>query len=81
MRSLVESQQYSFALANQAIDRNAVIVLMRGKRPWEYAVPRLTGYPQLFTLNSRQNVDISRKNCVDGFPAIEAILRNGDPPR
>jgi hypothetical protein len=76
MRSLVESQQYSFALADQAIDRNAVIVLMRGKRLWEHAVPRLARYPRLFTLNSQQNVAISSKNCAEGFPAIEAILRS-----
>jgi hypothetical protein len=77
MRSLVESQQYSFALANQAIDRNAVIVVMRANRLWERAVLRLSGYPQLFTLQSPIAAAISRKNCVEGFPKIEAILRNG----
>lgn len=77
MRSPLESQRYSFDLANQAIDRNAVIVLMRGKKLWENAVPRLAGYSRLFTLNSHQNVAISCKNCVEGFPKIEAILRNG----
>jgi hypothetical protein len=78
MRSLVASQRYSFDLADQAIDRNALIVLMRSKRLWEHAVPRLAGYPRLFTLKSPLNPAISRKNCVAGFPFIEAILRNGD---
>jgi hypothetical protein len=77
--SLVASQQYSFDLANQAVDRNAVIVLMRGKRRWDHAVPRLIGYPRLFTLNSRQNVAISRRNCGAGFPIIESILRTRSP--
>jgi hypothetical protein len=76
MRSPLESQQYSFDLVNQAIDRFAPIVVMRAKRLWEQAVPRLIGYPRLFTLNSSQNVAISRKNCVAGFPVIESILRN-----
>ena len=74
MPSPVASQEYSFASADQAIDRNAVIVAMRAKRLWEQAVPRLVGYPRLFTLNSSQNVAISRKNCADGFPFIEAII-------
>ena len=78
MPSLVASQQYSFDLANYAIDRNAVIVLMRARRRWEHVVPRLSGYPNLFTLNSGQSGAISRKNCVHGFPVIEAILRNKD---
>jgi hypothetical protein len=79
MRVPLESQRYSFDLANQAIDRNAVMVLMRGKKLWEHAVPRLMEYPRFFTLNSPQNVAVSRKNCVEGFPEIEAILRNGNP--
>jgi hypothetical protein len=79
MHRLVETQQYSFALVNQAIDRNAVIVLMRGKRLWEGAVPRLSESPRLFTLKAPLNPAISRKNCVDGFPSIEGILRNGAP--
>lgn len=76
MPGLLDSQRYSFALAEQAIDRNAVIVLMRGRRLWENAVPRLLDYPRLFTLNSPQNVAISRKNCGEGFLHIEAILRS-----
>jgi hypothetical protein len=76
MRPPVASQQYGFDLANHAIDRNAIIVLMRAKRLWEHVVPRLSGYPQLFILQSPIAAAISRKNCVDGFPKIEAILRN-----
>lgn len=76
MQVPLESQRYGFILAEQAIDRNANMVLMRGKRFWESAVPRLMDYPRLFTLNSPQNVAVSRNNCVAGFPHIEAILRN-----
>jgi hypothetical protein len=79
MGSLLESQQHSFTLVNQAMDRNAVIILMRSQREWEYAVPRLTSYPMLFTLRNKQNAVISRNNCVEGFPVIEAILRNRSP--
>jgi hypothetical protein len=79
MPTLVASQRYSFDLADQAIDRNAVIVLMRAKRRWEDAVPRLSGYPRLFTLKSPIAAAISRRNCVDGFPLIERFLQNRDP--
>jgi hypothetical protein len=76
MRVPLESQQYSFTLVNQALNRNAAIVVMRAKRRWEDAVPRLAGFPRLFTLNSQQNVAISRKNCVEGFPVFAAMLGN-----
>lgn len=72
----LESQLYSFLLVNQAIDRNATIILMRSRRLWEYAGPRLKTYPNRFALN---NVAISRNNCPDGFPAIEGALRRTSP--
>lgn len=75
MPESLESQRYSFALAEQAMERNALIVLMRRKTLWECAVPRLKHYPRLFTLNSKLNPVISRNNCVAGFPHIAAILQ------
>lgn len=80
MPAPLESQRYGFALAEQAMDRGAVIVLMRGRRLWEGAIPRLMGYPQLYTLNSAQNVAISRNNCPSGFPHVETILRSEHLP-
>lgn len=80
MGILLESQWYGFALAEQAIDRNAVIVVMRNKNGWGNAVPRLMDYPRLFTLNGNLNPVISRRNCPEGFPLIEAILRNEGSP-
>lgn len=71
---VLESQKYSFCLAGRAVDRNAVIILMRGEKLWCEAVPRLGSYNNLFRLNGSQNVAISRNNCPAGFPAIEQVL-------
>jgi hypothetical protein len=71
---VLDSQKYSFYLVERAIDRNAIIILMRGEKLWCEAVPRLGSHNNLFRLNSHQNVAISRNNCPMGFPAIEQIL-------
>jgi hypothetical protein len=56
------SQDYSFALARDAVKRNAVILLMRGKEQWTNAVPSLSSYNQLFFPNSFQCAYVSRNN-------------------
>lgn len=50
----VPSQAYSFALVDQAIDRGATILIMRGVRAWRHRIPRLNGYANTFdTKNPR----------------------------
>ena len=68
------SQQYSFNLVRQAVQRKAMIVMMRSAKPWGQAVPELGDYTNLFALNSAQNVTISRKNCPEGFGIIHDTL-------
>jgi len=68
------SQQYSFHLVRSAIDRNAIIVVMRGKTQWLRTVPELKSYSRLCHLRNPQNPTISPNNCPDGYESIvEAI--------
>jgi hypothetical protein len=71
------SQQYSFALVRSAIEREAVVVCMRGKRFWFEAVPELISYHRLYHLNSTQNVAVSQRNCPDGFEQLVKIIGYG----
>jgi len=70
----VESQHYTHYLVQQAIERGAVIIVMRSYRLWIQAVPHLASYPHMYRLNSPQNVIISPNNCPNGFAKIVEIL-------
>jgi hypothetical protein len=75
---ILESQKYSFHLAELAIERDAVIIIMRGAKQWYEAVPQLSKHKGKFELHSNQNVVISKGNCAEGFPYIERILKAGN---
>ena len=75
----IPSQKFAFNLVNEAIDRNKIIILMRARKLWFEAVPKLDGYKNYLELNSALNVTISRnnldnKNGVGTFDKIVAIL-------
>ena len=72
---ILESQKYSFHLAELAVERDAVIIVMRGAEQWYEAVPKLSTHKRKFELNSKQNVVISKGNCPEGFPHVERILK------
>lgn len=74
-REILHSQAYSFHLVREAIDRGALVVLMRGKSQWTSAVPELIAYPRVHRLNSVQNVSISRGNCPTGYAEMVQALR------
>ncbi len=67
------SQEYGFYLARLAIARGAVTVIMRGRDLWVKAIPELQGCSRVFTLNSRQNVVVSPRNCA-GFELIVSAI-------
>jgi hypothetical protein len=48
------SQPYNFGLVEQAMDREAVIVVMRAWREWQVAVPGLARYARLVLTSSKQ---------------------------
>ena len=69
----VDSQHYGFGLVRSAIDRKAVIVIMRARRLWIERVPELDKYSRTFTLNSPQNVVVSPGNCAGFDVLVDAI--------
>jgi hypothetical protein len=79
-RCELPSQQYSFDLVRSAVERGAVIVLMRkGQlRHWEAKVPELKDYRNYVVLRNPQMPAVSRFNCDPGdydkvVHAIEGI--------
>ncbi len=79
----VPSQKYSFRLVQAAIERGALIVLMRkGQlRRWQDKVSELDGYNNLIVLRNPQMPSISNRNCEVGdyervLKAIEAAEMN-----
>ncbi len=68
------SQRYTFAAVRRALDRDAVVIAMRGWRYWSVAVPELLDYSRLYRTSNPQVSSISPKNCPRGFdPILEAI--------
>lgn len=68
------SQAYSFHLADNAIRRNAVILVMRCRALWERAVPSLVGYLRTVVLNYL-NPRISENQCEKTSGAWEMICK------
>lgn len=69
------SQEYSFALVRQAIERRAAIVIVRGARHWFGAVPELHGYENLIGIVNPQSASLSQGNLkADGFQRLIAAL-------
>jgi hypothetical protein len=61
-------------LVRQAIERGAIIVILRSEKLWYEAVPELVRYQQLYRLRSVQNVMITPNNCPEGYDRILAEL-------
>lgn len=75
-RLRVTSQAYTFALVRAAMARGAAIFITRGWGLWYGAVPELRAHPRLFFTRSVQNIVISPNNCPEGYPVVEASLRD-----
>ena len=58
------SQEYSFHLVRKAINRNALILILRSVQFWLKAVPDLMNFDYL-ELNSKRNIIISEGNVVN----------------
>jgi hypothetical protein len=70
------SQEFGFGMLRSAIDRGAVVVIMRAERLWRDKIPGLKSYSRVFSLNSRQNVTFSPGNCpVGGFDLAVSAIR------
>ena len=71
----VPSQQYGFHLARLAIDRGAVVIVMRGRSLWTKEIPELKTYSPMCALNNPQNVVVSRRNCKLFDLVVSSICR------
>jgi len=70
------TQHFSFALVQQAMDRDATIVVARCQNYWYASVPGLSKYKrQVANLKSPRSAHLSRKNLGDkGFRLVEKAL-------
>jgi hypothetical protein len=65
------SQWFAFDLVKEAVERDAVVVVLRGRRDWEVAVPSLRGYPHALKTNSVQSSAVSPGNLgQEGFDEV-----------
>jgi hypothetical protein len=49
---LIPSQQYGFSLVQAAIDRGAMIIVLRSAAQWHAAIPALTSYKRYFVIRT-----------------------------
>jgi hypothetical protein len=75
-RLKLASQGYSYWLVEQAMERDAVIVMMRSKKLWFGAIPALASYARLHHTRSVQNPTISSRNLPAGFAEVVQAIRN-----
>jgi hypothetical protein len=75
------SQWFGFSLVERAIARGAVIVLMRGRREWQIAVPALASYTRVVRLSNPRPSAISPSNCEDRDWAMILGALGGEPGR
>ena len=72
---ILNCQKYNFFLVKEAINRNALIVIMKGKGFWFKYVKELKNYKRIITLNSRSPV-LSQNNIRgNGFEQIQRALK------
>jgi hypothetical protein len=67
------SQEYSFQLVKQAMQREALIVCMRGQSLWFGAIPELATYDRLLNLRNPRSASLSPGN-LNGFDQILAAV-------
>jgi hypothetical protein len=71
----LRARDYNFGLVKSAMERKAVVVLMRGHRRWLRDLPSLADYEGLCLLQNPQMASISRGNCErfeEVFQAVKA---------
>lgn len=77
----LSSQQYGFELVRAAVERGAIVVLMRKgqKRLWQEKVKGLAGYDNMVILRNPQMPAISSRNCEPGdYEKIVAAIEGSD---
>lgn len=74
-RQPLPSQDYSFALVRQAIERNALIIGLRSRRLWVEAVEELNNYGRFYTVSNPRNPVLSEQQLgSEGYEELRAEL-------
>lgn len=68
------SQEFSFSLVRDAIDRKAKIICVRGANLWFGAVPKLASYRRLSQVNNPRSASLSTNN-LPSYGSVVAALR------
>ncbi len=68
------SAWYSYQLVASSLERGAVVVVLRGLRDWQVAVPGLREHNRLIVSSNPRRSSISAKTCGDRFPLIIEAL-------
>lgn len=74
-KTLPPSQEYTFQLLREMLDRGVWVIVTRMKKQWLNNVPELETYGRLVSLNSSQNVTLSRRNIGFHFEEIADSLK------
>lgn len=69
----LSSQQYNFHLVEKAIEREATIIMLRGKKQWCEAVPLLNGHNNVSFTNSYLNTYLSKGNLKNFDDIVDKI--------
>jgi hypothetical protein len=83
-RCEVRSQEYGFRLVREAVERGAMIVLMRkGQlKHWRNKVGELDGYANLIVLRNPQMPSVSPRNCeVGDYDRVVAAIEAAESKR
>jgi len=64
------SQEYAAAMVQNAIAREAIIILMRSAKLWTAAIPALADYPDLHRLSNPRCAYLTPRNCPAGYREI-----------
>jgi hypothetical protein len=72
------SQQYSCSLVRRAIQRRAVILILRGRKHWWRSIPELETYRNRYVGNSPQAAAVSPGNLPKGFAAAVRAIRRAE---
>jgi hypothetical protein len=61
-------------LVEQALEREAVIIVMRAFQPWLNAVPKLKSYNRCYTISNWQSPYLTARNCPQDYSEIVMML-------
>lgn len=66
------SQRYNFYIVEKAMERKALILVLRGRKRWEKAIPRLAdkSYNHIGYTNSPQNIALTKKNLGNYYAEV-----------